>query len=331
MRVRSFLVGLAVAGLVVTLAAPMALAAPDVTDSVVFTNPDGAFSGVKTVKIYADSNPEDPFFGDGKFTFVYSVTNDVSSFLPIIGVQIQLVPGCEPSTIGFFPGPGLVDPDAPGGTVGSSTFDWNFTGNSIAPGATSSDLYVTSACGPSVVEDLYYSVDSEGAFVATGLCLGPAVMPMEEEPGEAMPCTIGFWKNRFDGKKGTTQWFPDGDVTAVLNAATALCSPPFTSSADLLTYLQSSGPRSILTRGKQQLAAFCLNLAAGDLFRDNVKCKLFEGNFIVTNACGQNITVGNAFTQVLSDIQSGLPDIEHDAHDCTDDVNNGISVINNAP
>src|SRR4030042_5865974 len=118
MRVRSFLVGVAVAGLAVTLAAPMALAAPDVTDSVVFTNPDGAFSGVKTVKIYADNNPEDPFFGDGKFTFVYSVTNDVSSFLPIIGVQIQLVPGCDPSTIGFFPGP--IDPHAPGGTVGRS-------------------------------------------------------------------------------------------------------------------------------------------------------------------------------------------------------------------
>jgi hypothetical protein len=313
------------------VAAPMASAAPDVTDSEIFTEPDfGAFTGVKTAEIYVEGNPDDPFPGDGKFTYVYTVMNDMTSFVPIIGVQVQIVPGCEPATIGFFTGTG-VDPDPPGGAVAGAEVEWNFTTTPIAPGASSSKLYLTSQCGPSLVADLVYSVDSDGAFFANGLTLGPAVLPMEETPGEAMPCTIGFWKNRFDGKQGTTQWFPDGDLTAVLNAATALCSPPFTSSADLLLYLQSKGARSILVRGKQQLASFCLNMAAGDLFPNNMKCKLFDGNFIVTNACGTNLTVGNALTQVKSDIQSGQAELEHDAHDCADDVNNGISVINSAP
>ena len=329
MASRSFLVGLAV-GLVLMVTAPMALAAPDVTDSSIFTEPDfGAFTGVKTVEVYADSNPTDPFPGDGKFTYVYTVMNDSTSLLPIIGMQVQIVPGCEPATIGYFAATG-VDPDPPGGAVAGAEVEWNFTTTSIAPGASSSKLYLTSACGPSLVPDLIYSVDSEGAFFANGLTLGPAVLPMES-PGEPIPCTIGFWKNRFDGKQGTTQWFPDGDLTAVLNSATALCSPPFTSSADLLTNLQSKGSRSILIRAKQQLAAFCLNIAAGDLFPSNMKCKLFEGNFIVNNACGQNVTVGNAITQILSDIQSGQAELQHDAHDCADDVNNGITVIESAP
>jgi hypothetical protein len=134
--------------------------------------------------------------------------------------------------------------------------------------------------------------------------VGPFVQPQEEE-GDAMPCTIGFWKNRFDGKPGTTQWFPEPELTAILNAATALCSPPFTSSADLLFYLQSKGQRSILDRSLQQLAAFCLNMAAGDLFPNNMKCKLFDGNFITTNACGRTSRSAMRF-QVLSDIQSSL-------------------------
>jgi len=184
MASRSFLVGLAI-GLALMVTAPMALAAPDITDTQSFTEPDfGAFSGTKTVEIYADSNPTDPFPGDGKFTYVYTVTNDGSSLLPIIGVQIQVVPGCTPATIGFFPG--VHDPDPPGGAMAGAEVEWNFTAPfptdpGIAPGTSSSALYLTSACGPSLTPDLIYSVDSEGGFFANGLCLGPAVLPSEGE------------------------------------------------------------------------------------------------------------------------------------------------------
>jgi hypothetical protein len=198
------------------------------------------------------------------------------------------------------------------------------------PGLVSKLLYIQSPMLPGLVSENATSTDGSLSLDAPGTCVGPFVQPQEEE-GDAMPCTIGFWKNRFDGKMGTTQWFPEPDLTAVLNAAYALCSPPFTSTADLLFYLQSKGPRSIYDRGLQQLAAFCLNMAAGDLFPNNMKCKLFDGNFITTNACGQNLTVGNALTQVKSDIQSLQTELQHDAHDCSDDVNNGIGVINSAP
>ena len=34
--------------------------------------------------------------------------------------------------------------------------------------------------------------------------------------GEPNACTIGFWKNRSDGKKGTLKWFPDTDFDDVV-------------------------------------------------------------------------------------------------------------------
>jgi hypothetical protein len=153
--IRSFLVGLAL-----MVAAPVALASPDVTNSVPFSEPDfGLFSGQKSLKIYADSNPEDPFPGNGRYTYVYTLSNDPSSLVSLISLQIQIPAGCEPATVGFFPGAG--DPDSPGGTFSNGLVEWTFGNNPIAPGASSSEFYVTSACGPSPMPDLVYAVDSE--------------------------------------------------------------------------------------------------------------------------------------------------------------------------
>jgi hypothetical protein len=142
-----------------------------------------------------------------------------------------------------------------------------------------------------------------------------------------MPCTIGFWKNRADGKQGTLQHFPDPEFANLVTAAVALSGGVFTSSADLLTHLQSKGPRSILDRGKQQLAATLLNLAAGDAFPDNQKCKLFEGNVITTNACGTNVSVGSAVASIITGL-GGSEAAQHAAQECSDDINNGIGLGN---
>jgi hypothetical protein len=168
------------------------------------------------------------------------------------------------------------------------------------------------------------SVSGEFSLDTTGTCVGPTVPP--EETGEPLPCTIGFWKNRADGKQGTLQWFPNGDFDAVVNAAVALSSGIFANAADLLYYLQSQGQRSILVRAKQQLAATLLNLAAGDLYPDNDKCRLFEGNDITTNACGTGITVGVAVNYGKVDILGDVAE-QHEAQECFDDLNNMIGVV----
>ena len=172
--------------------------------------------------------------------------------------------------------------------------------------------------------DNLVSVEDEYSFDAIGTCIGPFVPP--QPIGEPIACTIGFWKNRADGKQGTLQSFPNGDFTATVNAAVALSSGIFSDAADLLYYLQSKGNRSILVRAKQQLAATLLNLAAGDLFPDNQKCKLFEGNNITTNTCGAGITIGVAVNYGKVDIVGNEVE-QHEAQACFDDINNGIGVV----
>ena len=124
---------------------------------------------------------------------------------------------------------------------------------------------------------------------------------------------------------GLLQFFPDPDFDTLVAEAVALSNGLFLTAADLLFNLQSTGKRSMETRGKQQLAATSLDLAAGDRFPNNQKCKLFDGNVIGTNACGDNLFVGAAVTQALTDM-AGDAAAQHDAQECSDDINNDISI-----
>ena len=246
---------------------------------------------------------------------------------------------------GVIAGPGVPPiPDPAITNVEALTVRWQFqdaANPAVSPGILapgmgpagsdmSQRLFITSDLLPGTVADNAISFDGTLSLDAPGTCVGPFVEP-EVDEGEAMPRTIGFWKNRADGKQGTLQHFSDAEFNSIVTAAVALCSPVFADEADLLAFLGSKGKRPILDRAKQQKAAFCLNMAAGDLLPDNMKCKLFDGNFIVDNACGMNLTVAAALTQCIADITSGDDALVQHAHDCADDVNNGISVFDNAP
>ncbi len=305
-----------------------------------------AFVVDKTYDVFSPGDANNPAPLAGSNTYVYKLTYTSSScspfnFAPPVILFEVIMDTSQATGAGFIAASPGVAPFAT--TIGAAAVVWELNDPlnpgvtpgitydcTLATGTATKLLYIQSPLLPGLVTQNAISLDSSLSLDAPSTCVGPFVEPQVEE-GDAMPCTIGFWKNRFDGKQGTTQWFPGADLTAVLNAATALCSPPFTDSNDLLTQLGSKGKRSILIRAKQQKAAWCLNMAAGDLFPNNLKCKLFDGNWIVNNACGTGLTVGDAFTQCLADITSGDLELEHDAHDCADDVNNGISVINSMP
>ena len=238
--------------------------------------------------------------------------------------------------IGFVDGPGVnpsaVTLDPVSAAPGFDTVRYDFAAL-IPAGATSDELTIISSFGPGTVNDNIYSVEGDFASQEQAFCVGPLTPP--EVVGEPLPCTIGFWKNRADGKNGTLQWFPDTDFDDVVDAAVALSGGLFSSAGadcnaagfdDLLCALGSKGKRTIEERGRQQLAATLLNLAAGDLFPDNTKCKLFEGNSITSNACGDNVGVGAVVSQALIDIV-GDQAAQHEAHECSDDLNNGIGVV----
>lgn len=315
----------ALVAVVVGLAAAGAPAAIVDSGSGVFAEPNGLYTGVKSYTIYTHDDPGNPAPGaPGELTYVYTIMNDPGSLIDIIGLNLDAPVGSV-SAAGFVDDASLATPP-PSAVIdnndGVVRWDWADP-NLISPGQVSDQLYVISGYSPGLVSDTIYSVEGNFAFDVEGTCVGPFNPP--DETGEALPCTIGFWKNRADGKKGTLQWFPNGDFDAAVTAAVALGGGLFADEADLLTHLGSKGKRTIEERGKQQLAATLLNLAAGDLFPDNTKCKLFEGNSIVTNACGDNLSVGDAVNQALVDI-AGDTAAQHEAHECADDLNNGIGV-----
>ncbi|MDP3938968.1 MAG: hypothetical protein Q8R92_12660 [Deltaproteobacteria bacterium] len=305
-----------------------------------------AFIVTKTYDVFGPNDPNNPAPLAGNNTYVYTLIYTGSSCTPLGAapavIRFEIIMDTTFATgAGYIASSSGVAPVAT--TIGAAAVSWDFRdplnpGVSpglrftcpAGPGEVSKQIYIQAALLPGLVSENAVSVDGQLSLDAPGTCVGPFVEPQMED-GDAMPCTIGWWKNRYDEKKGTTQYFPDPDFDQVVTAAVALCQPVFTDEADLLTQLSSKGKRSILIRGEQQLAAWCLNMAAGDLFPNNLKCKLFDGNWIIHNACGDNLTVGDALTQAISDITSGNEDLQHDAHDCADDVNNGISVINSMP
>ncbi len=306
-------------------AAPLANAA--VVDSGSTTFAHTFYTGAKSYTIYTHDDPGNPQPGAaGEFTYVYTITNDPGSFVALIGFNLDAPVGSVVSA-GSIDDANLATPP-PSGVINNNDgvlrWDWADP-NLIEPGQVADQLYVISTFGPGMVGDTIYSVEGDFGSDVQGTCVGPFVPP--DDTGEALPCTIGFWKNRADGKNGTLQHFPDPDFDTVVTAAVALSGGLFVDEADLLSNLGSKGKRSIEERGKQQLAATLLNLAAGDLYPDNTKCKLFEGNSITTNACGDNLSIADAVTQALIDI-AGDTDAQHSAQECSDDINNGIGVTN---
>jgi hypothetical protein len=289
----------------------------DQTGSVTVVDPNfGAFTAVKHVAVWSPTNTSNPCPDTTKYCYVYTITNDPGSSIDLIGFQVVVASGSV-SAAGSLGPPGVAPTTTD--TSNATEVRWTFTSPTIAAGASSEHLFISSAFAPSTQPA---TVNGDFALDAPTTCLGPATMT-----GEAMPCTIGWWKNRAEGKKGTLQHFPDPEFANLVTAAVALSGGIFTSSADLLAALTSKGPRSILERGRQQLAATLLNLAAGDAFPDNQKCKLFESNVIGTNACGTNVSVGSAVASIITGLQ-GDNDAQHSAHECSDDINNGIGLGN---
>jgi len=300
-------------------------AAPDITVTSTASQPDGAFTVTKRVDVYLEGNPDDPFPGDGKNTYVYTLMNDALSPLPLVGFKVPYAPGSVGAgDAGYIAGSGVA-PDSieVDGAAAPGQVNFTFNAPNILAGQSSEALYIVSDYGPGAGDQTIVSFDGALAFDTSSECLGPVVPP--EVTGEPLPCTIGYWKNRADGKQGTLQHFSDAEFDQIVSDAVALSGGLFTDSADLLANLTSKGHRSIEERGKQQLAATLLNLAAGTLLPDNQKCRLFDGNTITTNACGDSLSVGDAVSQALIDI-AGDSEAQHSAHDCSDDINNGISI-----
>jgi hypothetical protein len=287
----------------------------------------GLYEGSKSFTVYTSDDAGNPQPGPaGSFTYVYTISNNpgcpFGNCIALIGFEI-VAPGClatgyiDDGANPLTPPPSAITPCGGAGDV--VKWDWADATGLIVPGSVSDQLIVVSTLGPGSITDTIFGIDGQSARDVEGACVGPVA------PEDPNPCTIGFWKNRADEKQGTTQHFPDPQFQQVVDAAAALSGGTFADGAALLAALQKQGKRSMQEKAEQQFAATLLNLAAGDLFPDNQKCKLFESNDLDgTNACVGDATVGDAYDSILADLAAMSFE---DAKDCADDLNNGIGIV----
>ena len=217
---------------------------------------------------------------------------------------------------------------SPGTASGTDTFDFvvQITGGTMAssyPGG----------------QDLYLRVDAEnsdfGGSCAGGFGSSPTKISMFGTPhengmmtGQGISCTIGWWKNRATKPNGgQAQHFPDPEFGQVVDQAAVLSAGYYPDGTAVLAPLIKKKP-SKQEKADRQLSALLLSLAAGELFPDNQKCRLFPGNEIIENTCSDppvsGATVGGALDAIFTLITD--PATREDAKDCADDINNAMGV-----
>lgn len=282
-----------------------------------------AYSALKTFEVYSDTNPENPMPSPGNYTYVYQIANDPDSNSSIGSLRVfeTLTPEFGTIDAGYIDGGGVEPNDV---EIQPTVVRWHFETDFIDPGETSESLYLISPFGPGEITDSMAAVGSSFAIDTWTTSVGPVVAP------PPLACTIGFWKNREDGKYGVLKFFEDGAFDLVKKEAVEISSV-FDSTFDLVAALTSQGRRGIEERAKQQLAALLLNVAAGNLYPTNTKCRLFvgeKGTLLDTDGDGlPDTNVEAALTLIESNILSGDPSLQAEAHQFADEINNGVGVI----
>jgi hypothetical protein len=310
--------------LALVLALPVAASADCIPDAVAtgqstIVDPNfGAYTVEKTTTVYSADNCGNPMPVAGQFTYVYVVKVLPSSTIGILNFVIPIPNSGSVTQYTSIDGAGVNPTNV---VKDSSGVTWDFGPNGINPGEMSDELVLVSPYAPGAVTA---SIGGQFGLDANGPCLGPVTAP------EPITCTIGFWKNRQEGKQGLLKFFPGADYDAVKAKAVEI-STVFATVAELEAALLSKGPRTIEERAKQQLAAVLLDIAAGMLFPANIQCRTFlgvNGTQVDTNGDGvADMTLEAALTLIESNILSGDPALQQAAHDLADDINNGIGVL----
>jgi hypothetical protein len=109
----------------------------------------------------------DPFPNDGKFTYIYKLTNQGP--LPILGFEV-VIPSSAVTSAGFVFGPG-VNPSAV--NIEPNRVEWQFFSPPIAAGQSSDELYIVSPLGPDVVG---VSIHGAGGLDTPAENIGPDVV-----------------------------------------------------------------------------------------------------------------------------------------------------------
>jgi hypothetical protein len=293
--------------------------------NVTITDPLGGsfWSFEVAYEVYSADNCANPKPVKGSFTYVYTVTFADEGPIPNLSLQnmrVEVASASFVSSAGYLTGgPGVV----PQSVVVDSTSPANNVTASFADGAfslgdTSLPVYIVSPYQPGAgIVNLQVTT-----FAGNGAALVPAALP------QACPCTSTYWLLRNTGWIFFLADFPGSQLEAIKQRAVDLSGGFFTSKNDLLGSLIFSGILDVKKKAKKELAALLLNVAAGDLYPANTKCRLFLGTQLDEDNDGvADGTVSGAIGQIISEIQSNDFGQELDALSTAAQINSGQDVM----
>ena len=139
----------------------------------------GLYTGVKAFTVYTHDDDGNPMPGaPGELTYVYTISNDPTSLIEMIGYNIDAPVGSVVSA-GHIDDNDLSTPP-PSGLVNNNdgVVRWDWTApNLIDVGDTADQLFIISTFTPGPMGDAVFSIEGNFAFDVEGTCTGPLDPP----------------------------------------------------------------------------------------------------------------------------------------------------------
>jgi hypothetical protein len=273
-------------------------------------------------EVFSADNCANPKPVKGSFTYVYTVTFADQGPIPNLSLQNLRVLVASSNYVvsaGYLTGgPGVAPASVDVVTTPANSITATFADGTLALGDTSLPIYVVSPYQPGAgVVNLQVT-----AFSGEGPALVPSALP------QPCPCTTSYWVLRSIGWIFFLGDFPGGQLDQIKTRAVALSGGFFTSNSDLMNSLLYPGLLDVRKKAKKELAALLMNVAAGDLFPANTKCRLFLRTDLDSDGDGTaDGTVDAAIGQIITEIQSGDFFQQLDALATAAQINNGQDVL----
>jgi len=300
-------------------------------------DPDSVGSGVVTItdaitgnffsfdvdyEVFAADNCANPKPVKGSLTYVYTVTFADQGPIPGLSLEnLRVLIGNAAYVVdtGYLTGgPGVAPTSVTVSAAPANGVVASFAAGALALGDTSLPIFIISPYQPGAG-----TVNLQVSFLTgAGAALVPQALP------QACPCTTSYWALRITGWPFFLLDFPGAQLDLVKQRAVELSGGFFSSKSDLVNALLYPGLLDVKKKAKRELAALLLNVAAGELFPANTKCRLFLATQLDQDGDGTaDGTVASAIGAIISEIQAGDLFSLLDALSMAAQINSGQDVL----
>jgi hypothetical protein len=272
-------------------------------------------------EVFDDDNCANPKSVKGSFTYVYTVSLTDQGPVPVSLNELRVLIDdvsyvLDAGTITG--GPGIAPASVQVTNAPTSSVAASFAAGEFTLGDSSLPIYVVSPYRPGSGQvNLAVSL-----FSGTGAAVVPTDLP------DACPCTTSFWKLRALNWPFLGYAFPGSQFEDVKARAVALSGGYYSSKNDLSNALFTLSLLDVKKLARRELASLLLNVAGGELFPGNTRCRLFPGTPLDIDDDGvADSTVGEAIGEIIANLQSNDWFLMLEALQLATDINSGSNVI----